>query len=196
MNIDFTSNKKIRNIFHIYTDGACSGNPGPGGWSVIILNDADKVLYKTSNGQLEDTTNNRMELTALLEAFKEVDKYYNRVPQNGYEDKFIIYSDSAYAISALTDWCKTWANNGWKTANGKKPIKNSDLIFPLYKYYNKYFYQCQLVKITGHSGNVGNELADAAAKNDSKKFIDILLDNKIELDECIGMFDLFYSDLT
>ncbi len=173
MKLNFTNNRKIHNIYHIYTDGACSGNPGPGGYGVVVFDENEQVIHRVLQGQDEDTTNNRMELSALLNAFHWIDEIEPSVPVE-LINLYYIYSDSAYAITALTEWCKTWSNNGWKTAKGK-PIENSDLILPLYTYkYNKYFYVCQLEKIQGHTGNFGNELADAVATQNDKKFWDTI----------------------
>ena len=105
----------------IYTDGACSGNPGPGGWGAILMYKGNK---KEISGAKNDTTNNVMELTAVIEALKLLKHKCN----------VKIYSDSAYVVNAFNNgWIHNWIKNGWKTS-GKEPVKNKELWITLYEF--------------------------------------------------------------
>ena len=99
----------------VYTDGACSGNPGIGGWGVVILIDNDQPVHL--NGGMTYTTNNQMELKAIIQALKYFDNPIS----------FTLYTDSKYVKDGVTSWIKKWKINGWKTAN-KKSVKNKDLL--------------------------------------------------------------------
>ena len=99
--------------YTIYTDGACSGNPGPGGWGAVII-DKNKNEKKIS-GKDQDTTNNRMELMAPIMALKKIK----------INSEITVYTDSTYVKKGITEWIKNWKKNGWKNAN-KKPVKNKD----------------------------------------------------------------------
>lgn len=158
-------------MIKIYTDGACSGNPGPGGYGLVILKD-DNIIKWRQSGFCPNTTNNREEIKAILEAFRLADTYFPN------EDIFI-YSDSAYCVNMINDWIWTWANNGWKNSK-KKEVENIDLVKEIYNYINKEFYHCQVMKISGHSGEAGNELADALATSNKRKYQKILLENGLE----------------
>ncbi|SHE21960.1 ribonuclease HI [methanotrophic endosymbiont of Bathymodiolus puteoserpentis (Logatchev)] len=134
-------------IVEIYTDGACRGNPGPGGWGVWLkYADAEKFLY----GGEQETTNNRMELMAAIQAL-EILKYPCRIK---------LYSDSKYVLQGITEWMANWKKRGWKTA-AKKPVKNEDLWRRLDEVMQKHTINWTWVK--GHSGNIGNEKADQLA---------------------------------
>ncbi len=139
----------------IYTDGACSGNPGPGGWGAIILSkDSKKELF----GGEKLTTNNRMELTAAIKALEycvEQDKK-QLVLTN-----IIVFTDSVYVKEGITVWVNKWEKNNWKTAD-KKNIKNVDLWKTLKELSQSKKIEWEWVK--GHSGNSMNELADSLAK--------------------------------
>ncbi len=131
----------------IYTDGACSGNPGPGGWGAILrYNGHKKEIY----GSQKDTTNNRMELTAVIEALSTLKE----------PCKVVLYTDSKYIIDGITQWIDGWKAKGWKTAN-KKHVKNDDLWKKLDELCNGHDINWQWVK--GHDGNPGNERADELA---------------------------------
>jgi len=131
----------------IFTDGACSGNPGPGGWGALLRFDGHE---KELSGGTGETTNNRMELTAALEAFKAL-KRPCRVD---------LYTDSEYLKNGITAWLPRWKANGWKTA-GKKPVKNADLWQALDEALTRHEVNWHWVR--GHSGHAGNERADALA---------------------------------
>ena len=140
----------------IYTDGACSGNPGPGGWACII--NLDKKIKKISGGK-KCTTNNQMELTAVLMSLSWLLKNHDKLESNGY-DCYEIYSDSAYAINTFTNWMYSWERNNWTKSDGKVP-ENLDLVkafFDLSKTMDINF-----IKVKGHKGNKYNELADKLA---------------------------------
>lgn len=156
---------------NIYVDGSSRGNPGPGGYGVVaFVHENDKIPdYSYSEVSIENTTNNREELKAILKAFE----YAERVQKNNfYKDynlTFIIHSDSAYCVNICNDWIYTWARNNWINSK-KKVIENKDLIETLYKYINTDFFPCQIIKTTGHGGVYGNELADALATGNNKKY--------------------------
>ena len=132
----------------IYTDGACSGNPGPGGWGAIILNEEKNET--NISGKEKSTTNNRMELMAPIMALRKIKK----------ASKIIIYTDSIYLKNGITTWIKNWEKNGWKNAN-KKPVKNKDLWLTLNELSKKHIIDWKWVK--AHAGNKYNEIADKLA---------------------------------
>ena len=135
----------------IYTDGACSGNPGPGGFGVVVLDDNENLIL-THSERDNNTTNNREELKAILWAFL---KYgTNTTPPT-------VYSDSAYSVNTLTSWMFSWQKKGWLKSDNKTP-ENLDLIKPFYKYWQQ-GYRIDLKKIKGHAGHQWNELADQLA---------------------------------
>lgn len=134
-------------IVEIYTDGACRGNPGPGGWGAILrYNDTEKELY----GAEADTTNNRMELMAAIRALESLKRSCN----------VRMTTDSEYVKNGITQWLDGWKRRNWKTAN-KKPVKNIDLWQQLDAACRAHDIEWCWVK--GHSGHVENERADALA---------------------------------
>ena len=131
----------------IYTDGACRGNPGPGGWGVVLSADGRrKELY----GGEPETTNNRMELTAAIEGLNAL---------RGHRS-VTVYTDSRYVMNGIQDWLPNWKARGWKTAS-KKPVKNQDLWQALDAAAARHDVSWRWVK--GHAGDPGNEAADALA---------------------------------
>ena len=139
----------------IFTDGACSGNPGPGGWGALLrYGEKERELF----GGEPDTTNNRMELTAVIRAL-EVLKRPVRAR---------VHTDSQYVQKGISQWIHGWKKNGWKTAD-KKPVKNADLWQNLDALTRQH--QLEWIWVKGHAGNPGNERADALAN----KGIDTLL---------------------
>ena len=135
-------------IVHIWTDGACSGNPGPGGWGAILrYGDAEKEL----SGAEAATTNNRMELMAAIEALDALKK----------PATVRLHTDSKYVMDGLTKWIHGWKKNGWKTAD-KKPVKNEDLWKRLEAANARHTVEWKWVK--GHAGDEMNERADALAR--------------------------------
>lgn len=143
-------------VIMVYTDGACSNNPGgPGGWAATI-NHSDR--YDIISGYDVSTTNNRMELTAVVEAIKYLKK-------KGYTN-IVINSDSAYVVNAINKgWIYNWASNGWKT-KAKSSLANSDLWNTLYNYITNKVLKIKFVKVAGHAGNTFNEIADEEAKKE------------------------------
>ena len=131
----------------IYTDGACRGNPGRGGWGVFIINGPESK--KLFGGKIE-TTNNEMELTAAIKGLE----FFNSPTD------LDLYTDSKYVMDGINDWIHNWKKNGWKTAN-KKPVKRSNLWIELDKL-NK-FHDVKWYWIKGHSGDIGNDMADELA---------------------------------
>lgn len=141
-------------IVVIYTDGACSGNPGPGGWGAFLqYNGKTKELC---GGEVE-TTNNRMELTAAIEAI-------NSLKRSTIAE---LHTDSTYVKDGITKWMVNWKRNGWKTA-AKKPVKNKDLWLALDEAISKHQIRWKWVK--GHAGDPGNEKADELANVGMEKF--------------------------
>ena len=134
--------------FKIYTDGACSGNPGPGGWGAVIF-DNDNNQTNIS-GKEKNTTNNRMEILAAIMALKKIKS----------NSQITIYTDSTYVKNGITEWMFNWKKNDWKTAN-KKPVKNKDLWIKLDKLCEKNKVSWKWVK--GHATNKYNNLADQLA---------------------------------
>ena len=134
--------------FKIYTDGACSGNPGPGGWGAVIF-DNDNNQTNIS-GKEKNTTNNRMEILAAIMALKKIKS----------NSQITIYTDSTYVKNGITEWMLNWKKNDWKTAS-KKPVKNKDLWIKLDKLCEKNKVSWKWVK--GHAANKYNNLADQLA---------------------------------
>ena len=147
----------------IYTDGACSENPGPGGWAMVV--NTKNACDQFSGGEAS-TTNNRMELTGMVEALKYIASNGNS------RDIYEVYCDSAYVVNSINNkWLERWKLNGWKTKQGDD-IKNRDLweqISECFKRIRKQGQQVLLIKIKGHAGNTFNELVDKLAKAESAK---------------------------
>jgi len=139
----------------IYTDGACSGNPGPGGWAAIILQDEKK---NEIFGGEKLTTNNRMELTAAIKALEFCEA---RESKQLSLEQIKIYTDSMYVKDGITNWINSWEKNNWKTAD-KKNVKNVDLWKRLKELAENKLVEWNWVK--GHSNNLLNDLADELAK--------------------------------
>ena len=134
--------------YTIYTDGACSGNPGPGGWGVVIFDQEKK--QQNISGKVKNTTNNRMELMAPIMALKKIKP----------KSEVTIFTDSTYVKNGITEWIKKWEKNDWKNAN-KKTVKNKDLWIKLNDLCKKYKIDWKWIK--GHSNNEYNDLADDLA---------------------------------
>ena len=146
------------NLF-IYTDGACSGNPGPGGWgALLIAKDGDSLLKSRELcGGEADTTNNRMELTAAIEGLNALER----------PSAVTVVTDSAYVKDGISKWMHGWKRNGWKTA-AKKPVKNEDLWKLLDAAQTRHQVTWEWVK--GHAGHAENELADGLANRGMEPF--------------------------
>ena len=132
----------------VYTDGACSGNPGPGGWGATIK--IDRETFEIYGGE-DNTTNNRMELIAAIKALEYLNESY----------EITLYTDSNYVKDGITKWIFNWKKNNWKTSS-KKTVKNCDLWIQLDTIQEKRKVTWNWVK--GHSGNIGNERADELAR--------------------------------
>ena len=143
-----TETNDAADVVEIFTDGACSGNPGPGGWGAILrINGTEKELF---GGELE-TTNNRMEMMAVIEALAALKRPVATV----------VYTDSQYVQKGISEWIHGWKRRGWKTAD-KKPVKNEDLWRRLDTLAAGHRVTWQWVK--GHAGHPENERADALAR--------------------------------
>jgi ribonuclease HI len=136
-------------MIEIYTDGACLGNPGRGGWGAILLY---KEHRKEISGSEIDSTNNRMELRDVIEALKTLKK----------PSEVTIYTDSKYVMDGMTKWIFNWKKNSWRTAD-KKPVKNSEIWQELDLEVAKH--QLKWIWVKGHSGNPLNEAVDELARN-------------------------------
>ena len=138
----------------IYTDGACSGNPGPGGWGAILMYKDNK---KEISGGSKETTNNIMELTAVIEGLKLLK----------FPCKVKLYSDSAYVVNAFVQkWIYGWLKNGWKNAS-KEPVKNKELWQELYNLTK--IHEVEFIKVKGHADNEYNNRCDELARNAIKE---------------------------
>lgn len=137
----------IEESVEVYTDGACRGNPGPGGWGVLILcGDSEHEIY----GGEENTTNNRMELRAAIEALRALEP----------DAKVVLHTDSQYVRKGITEWMANWKKNGWRTSS-RKPVKNAELWMELEAEAARHRVTWKWVR--GHAGDAGNERADALA---------------------------------
>ena len=142
----------------VFTDGGCSGNPGPGGWAFVILSGDNKVML---SGGEQATTNNRMELTAVISALR-----YISLNMKGCS--VTLYTDSQYVQQGITQWISRWLRNGWRTAD-KKPVKNVELWQTLYQLDQELHPSWQWVK--GHAGNTYNEMCDSMVRKEMDKFL-------------------------
>jgi len=133
----------------MYTDGACSGNPGPGGWGTVMISGRH---HKELSGGERETTNNRMEMMAIIKGAEALKRGCS----------VDIYTDSTYVMKGMTEWLEGWKQRGWRTAS-KQPVKNVDLWQRLEKALNRHEVKWFWVK--GHSGVPGNERADELARN-------------------------------
>lgn len=137
----------MSNIIEAFTDGACRGNPGPGGWGVLLrYNGNEKRMF----GGEAETTNNRMELMAVIQALESLNR----------ECKVRVTSDSQYVLKGINEWMDNWKKRGWKTA-AKKPVKNVDLWQRLDK--AREIHDIEWTWVRGHSGHPENEIADELA---------------------------------
>ena len=137
----------MSDVIEAFTDGACRGNPGPGGWGVLLrFNGHEKRMF----GGEAETTNNRMELMAVIQALESLNR----------ECKVKVTSDSQYVLKGINEWMVNWKKRGWKTA-AKKPVKNVDLWQRLDKARESHDIEWAWIK--GHSGHIENEIADELA---------------------------------
>lgn len=157
-------------MLNIYVDGSSHGNPGAGGFGVVIINN-NKLEY-AFNEQFNNVTNNQMELRAIIHALELIKEKYP-------EEEVIIHSDSAYCVNMCNDWIWTWSKNDWKNSK-KQRVENYELVRKIWKFVSMEFPNFQIVKCSGHSGIIENELADRLANQDFTKFTKILEENGIE----------------
>ena len=136
--------------YELWTDGACSGNPGPGGWAYIVRIPNSNLIFDDS-GYVSETTNNRMELLAVIEGLR----------HTPYSTHVVVFTDSKYVKQGITEWIKRWKKNGWLTAN-KKPVKNRDLWERLDALCQNH--QVEWNWVEGHSGCELNECVDEMAR--------------------------------
>lgn len=151
-----------------WVDGACSGNPGPGGYAVVSLEENELVYSYVED--FPHTTNNRMELMAILHVMK--------LAAEDKENDYLVYSDSAYAINSITNWIYGWARNGWMNSK-KKQVENIDLMQEIYQYVEFPMSNFKLEKVHGHDGLLGNELADALASKNKLKYLNLIKKDNI-----------------
>ncbi|MDR2543818.1 MAG: ribonuclease HI [Treponema sp.] len=140
-------------MLKIFTDGGCSGNPGPGGWAYVFVLQTfqGEQIIAQNKGSQKEATNNRMELTAVIEALRAL-KRTNDLPRQA-----VIYTDSQYVQKGITEWIHTWKRNSWRTSD-KKPVKNQDLWMELDSLAGEFPLKWEWIK--GHAGNKYNELCD------------------------------------
>ncbi|MFP4563676.1 MAG: ribonuclease HI [Spirochaetia bacterium] len=146
----------------IHTDGGCIGNPGPGAWAYVLRHCLDTGEFEeiTDSGFSEATTNNRMELTAVIEALKKAQEIIMSEDKLG--ETVVLHTDSIYVKKGITEWIHRWETNGWKTA-GKKPVKNKNLWQELKILDNALSVSWRWVR--GHAGNPLNEACDRAVRD-------------------------------
>ena len=143
------------NEVRVYTDGACSGNPGPGGWGVLIIDgDCENEVF----GGESETTNNRKEMLAAIKALETVNA----------GTRIILYTDSRYLKDGVQNWMPNWKRNGWKTS-ARKPVKNRDLWVRLDELAAQHDIEWRWVQ--GYAGDPGNERADALARRGARNFL-------------------------
>ena len=136
----------------IYTDGACSGNPGAGGWGALLRwKDVEKEL----SGAEKDTTNNRMEMTAVIEALQALKRPCN----------ITLYTDSKYVMDGINEWLPNWKKNNWRTSNKKSQVKNVDLWQKLDELI--VIHEIRWVWVKGHNGHPENERCDKLARDEA-----------------------------
>jgi ribonuclease HI len=138
----------------VYTDGSSLGNPGPGGWGAVFVEN-NKIIHELG-GFEENTTNNRMEVSAVIGTLKYLEKSSLNIKE------VVIFSDSSYVLTGITSWVFNWEKNGWRTAN-KKTVMNQDLWVELIKLVRECKVKINWQKVKGHSGHIYNDRADEIA---------------------------------
>ena len=153
-------------MIRIYTDGACSENPGPGGWASVWMSDNN---IKVVSGRNPKTTNNQMELTAVVASLRRVWNILNTSSNPWTSKEYEIYSDSAYVVKSINNkWIERWRLNGWKTSKGDD-VKNVELwmeCLKLLSQIKRMGIKITFIKVKGHSGDTLNEYADEVAKKE------------------------------
>jgi ribonuclease HI len=167
-----------------YSDGSTRGKnqkgaDNVGGWGAVCINEIDDGYeYELLDFDCDTnygTTNNREELKGLLYCLAAADEYYPH-------ERCLVYSDSAYVVNMCNDWIWTWARNGWKNSK-KQTVENLDLVQAIYERLNQEFYHCIIRKCPGHNDLIGNELADALATGNFKRFMDLLNGNGLNISD-------------
>ncbi len=152
------NNKNFNMVVDVYTDGSSLGNPGPGGWGTVVVYQ-DKII-KELGGYDNNTTNNKMELQAAIEALKYLIKSDIK--------EVNIYADSAYVLGGVTNWIFGWEKNGWRTSK-KEPVLNQELWKELISLVREFKGKINWQKVKGHSGHIYNDKADEIATNYAAK---------------------------
>ena len=171
--------------YHVFTDGSSKGNPGAGGWGMVVMNEAEDTIVLIESDTDGYTTNNRMELRAMICALN----YATSNPR----DQFIIFSDSAYVVNSFNSWIDGWAANNWRNSK-KQEVENVELMRALYEFKKRDFPNFEVRKCSGHSGNAGNELADALATSNKHKYRDVVETWELNIahDDCITTGDFWF----
>lgn len=151
--------------YHMFSDGSSRGNPGPGGWGLVVMNEEGSAILFIEHDTEDYVTNNRMELKAMICALG----YAESHP----DDQFVIYSDSSYVVNSCNSWMRTWASNGWRNSK-KQEVENVDLMKSIWSYISRPFFNVEIVHCKGHNGDLGNELADALATQSWSKYKDLI----------------------
>lgn len=151
--------------YHIYTDGSSRGNPGAGGWAMVVMSEDDTKILSIEYDTEDHVTNNRMELKAMICALGYVESHPN--------DQFTIYSDSAYVVNSCNTWMRGWAANGWRNSK-KVTVENVDLMKAIWGYISRPFFNAEIAQCKGHNGDIGNELADALATSSMAKYQELV----------------------
>jgi len=159
MKMELRKEENMSERLKIYTDGGCTGNPGPGGWAAVILDNPEEPTELS--GFDGETTNNRMELTAVISALESIEKKY------GAQKPVEIHTDSQYVQKGISEWMKAWVGRGWKTSAGKA-VKNRDLWLKLKALNDEMDVEWKWVK--GHSGNIWNERCDELVARERSLF--------------------------
>lgn len=160
----------IMRYVDIWTDSACKGNPGPGGYGVVEYDIKSNIIFYIYSEYFKNVTNNQMELKAILHVFK--------LAAADPKSEYLVYSDLAYAVNMINSWIYNWAKNNWCNSKNKE-VENLDLVKEIYNYLTIDFFNCQVIKTNGHCGIIENELADALATGNDYKFNKIIKDNHI-----------------
>lgn len=158
----------------IYTDGACLGNPGPGGWGVVATKPADSNYVRELSGCQPETTNNRMELTAVINGLLFIPTESSSI---------LIVTDSQYVVNAINKgWLQSWVKHGWRKSDGK-PVLNSDLWEKLHNLL--YAHQVQFQWVKGHAGHIENERCDQLARSEATKIKELYTNSENSFSETI-----------
>ena len=151
--------------YYTYTDGSSRGNPGAGGWGMIVMNEENSEIIFSEHDSEEYVTNNRMELKAMICALQHAEDN----PQH----QFTIISDSTYVVNSINSWIRGWAANGWRNAK-KQTVENVDLMKEIWRHVSRDFPNFEVIHCKGHDGEIGNELADALATSNWKKYQELV----------------------